>query len=266
MRAARLGLLAAPILLCGLLGMGADTAGAREETPRGGYLAKGAYDPLPLLPAPPQAGSPAAAEDLRIFRETRRLEGGPRWALAKADDEAVKIGERFGCAVGAEATPKTAPRLTALLRRVGADLRPAVDRAKDHFDRKRPYLSEPGPICLVRSPFLAASPDYPSGHASWGWTVGLVLATLAPDRAEPILARARAYGESRVVCGVHTASAVSAAQANAEGLVAALKADAAFQADLAAARAELDALRAASPAPDTARCDAEAALAAQPLL
>jgi acid phosphatase (class A) len=33
--------------------------------------------------------------------------------------------------------------------------------------------------------------------------MGLILAELAPERATPILNRGRAYGESRVVCGVH---------------------------------------------------------------
>jgi acid phosphatase (class A) len=117
----------------------------------------------------------------------------------------------------------------------------------------------------VRSGLITAlTPDYPSGHATWGWTVGLILAKAQPQRADAILARARAYGESRVVCGVHNASSVEAGRINAEGLVAALETAPDFRADLAAVRAELDAARAAGPAPDKARCDAQAALLAQP--
>ena len=93
-----------------------------------------------------------------------------------------------------------------------------------------------------------------------------MLAELAPDRAEAILARARAYGESRVICGVHNASSVEAGRMNAQNLFTALKSSDAFKADLAAARAELDAARAAGPAPDAKRCEAEAALLAKPLL
>jgi acid phosphatase (class A) len=112
---------------------------------------------------------------------------------------------------------------------------------------------------------LAASPDYPSGHATWGWIGGLILADLAPDRATPILVRARAFGESRAVCGVHSISAVDAARTNASAIHAVLQSDATFRADLEAARAELARARAGGPTPDVAMCKAEAELAAAPL-
>jgi len=262
-RLAAPGLLVLALLAGGLTLAAPRIAGARDEAPRGGYLAPGAYDPLKRLAGPPAPGSAADLENKRVFLETRKLEGTPRWSLAREDDDAGKIGEAFACSVGVSTGPKSTPRLTALLRRASQDLRPGVDQAKDHFATKRPYLSQPGEICLMRSPLLAASPDYPSGHASWGWTVGLILAELDPAHADAILARARTFGESRVVCGVHTVTAVEGGRINAEGLVEALKADAAFQADLAAARAELEAARAAGPAPDKARCEAEAALVAQ---
>src|SRR6478736_1422280 len=52
--------------------------------------------------------------------------------------------------------------------------------------------------------------DYPSGHAAWGWTWATILAAIAPDRAQQILARGKAYGASRVVCGAHNASSIDA--------------------------------------------------------
>ena len=89
----------------------------------------------------------------------------------------------------------------------------------------------------------------------------MVLAEIAPDRATQVLARARAYGESRVVCGVHNASAVDAGRTEASIVIAALHSSAEFRADLDAARTELAAARAKATPP--ANCDAENALVAQ---
>jgi acid phosphatase (class A) len=155
---------------------------------------------------------------------------------------------------------KSAPRLDAILRKLGPDVLAAVVKPKNLYQRKRPYLIDEGEICVAKSTALAESPDYPSGHATWGWTIGLLIAELAPDRATPVLSRARAFGESRVVCGVHNASAVEAGRMNGATLVAALHGEAAFRADMDGARAEMAALRASAPQPQA--CAAEAALTA----
>src|SRR5436190_651608 len=57
---------------------------------------------------------------------------------------------------------------------------------------------------------LVNNSDYPSAHTVYGWSWGLVLAELDPDRATDIMIRALAYRESRVVCTVHNASAIEA--------------------------------------------------------
>jgi acid phosphatase (class A) len=56
--------------------------------------------------------------------------------------------------------------------------------------------------------------------------------------------RATAYGESRVVCGLHFPSDVAAGQALAEAVFAQLETIPAFRRDLARAKAEIDAARA----------------------
>jgi acid phosphatase (class A) len=66
---------------------------------------------------------------------------------------------------------------------------------------------------------------------------------LAPDAATSLLARARAFGESRIVCGVHSLSAVEAAWMTATAVFAAQNASVAFRADLDSARTELSTLR-----------------------
>ena len=248
-------------IAAGLVALGAaGLAGA--QFPLKGYLGEAMPDTTPVVPPAPQPGSPRDEADRAIFKATRALKGTPRWDMAIVDVDERKIVSNMACALGAEASMFNSPKLTKVLLRVAPDLTQAVDRPKAFYSRKRPYLTEEGEICVEKSEKLAASPDYPSGHASWGWAVGLILADLVPERAGPILQRARAFGESRVVCGVHNASSVEAGRVNGAAVVAALNSSAAFREDMEAARAELAALRAR--ARPIAACDAEAAVLAQP--
>src|SRR5262249_686709 len=107
--------------------------------------------------------------------------------------------------------------------------------------------------------------DYPSGHTTAGWTWALVLAQVAPDRASAILARGRSIGESRVVCGVHNASAVEGGRYTADAVMVLINTNAHFRSDVEAARAELATLRKSGAKPDPARCEREAALVALPI-
>ncbi|MEO8811661.1 MAG: phosphatase PAP2 family protein [Caulobacteraceae bacterium] len=231
----------------------------------GSYLSAATEpDTLAILPSAPAAGSPADVADRAIFKATRKLEGSPRWTLARNDVDSSPgaMMRDFSCAAGVVLDPASAPKLAAVLRRVGPDVVRAVNGPKDFYKRRRPYLVDSGDICVPKSESLARNYDYPSGHTTWGWTVGLILAELAPERTGPILARARAFGESRVVCGAHNASAVAAGRTTASALNAALVGDAGFRADLDAARVEMAALR-SRPGPPPAACAAEASLIAK---
>jgi acid phosphatase (class A) len=228
--------------------------------PQAGYLTpQTAPDMLKILPPAPQPGDSRDKADRNVYLQTRILKDGPRWALAHADVNQGALLADMTCAVGVELTPTNAPRLTALVRRMAVE----VARPKDFYKRTRPYLTDDGPICDEKTSGLAASPDYPSGHTTAGWALALVLAELAPDRATEILVRGRSYGESRIVCGVHNLSAVEAGRTDAAAVVAALHGSADFRADLRAARAEVAAARRRGPAPDPARCAAEAELIAK---
>ena len=91
----------------------------------------------------------------------------------------------------------------------------------------------------------------------------LILTELAPDRAGPILRRGRAYGDSRFVCGAHNESAVEGGMLSASATMALVRTKPAFQQDLAAARAEIDRLRADPATPRPQGCAAEEALVSQ---
>jgi acid phosphatase (class A) len=120
---------------------------------------------------------------------------------------------------------------------------------------------------VMRTQALADSFSYPSGHATQGWAYALILAALVPEKATAILVRGRAYGESRVVCGVHWLSDVVAGRLTGTSTVAALMGDPTFRADLDKARAELrGALAGAGTSPDQATCTREAAALREPPL
>lgn len=229
-----------------------------------GYLGEAAPDTYAILPPSPTPGDPRDQADRAIYKASRAEENDARWAQAIDDADSAGIVKDLACAIGVELTLRNAPRTLALLARVSPDVSRATNRPKDIYKRPRPYLRDAGPICVARDAALAASPDYPSGHNTWAWTVGLIMAELVPDRATPILVRARAYGENRLVCGVHSLSAVESGRLNGSIVVAALHGSAAFRSDMDAARAEVAQARTQArtlgPAPDPALCAKEAAL------
>ncbi|MDB5677413.1 phosphatase PAP2 family protein [Sphingomonas bacterium] len=232
-----------------------------------GYLPDGSLDMTQILPPAPVKGEARYLNDRRIFKDTRHWLGTPRGDLAMRD---VALGipamaDAFSCALGIKLDPKKAPMTMKLIARAGATANAQSKASKEFFKRLRPYQIKMRKTCQAPSE-LKGSYDYPSGHTTWGWTWALILANLAPDRATPILTRGRAYGESRVVCGVHNYSAIEAGRVTASATYAAELGQPAFQADLAAARAELSALRADPTTPKPEKCDAEAALIALHIL
>lgn len=223
----------------------------------GPYLTADQYpDGMTILPPPPAAGSPAAALDMAIFRATRTLEGSPRWRMA-ADDVTNAPLDRNACAMGMVLDTRRAPALTRLLNLAGTG--PVVGKVKAAYQVPRPYLREEGPICEAKTAHLAGNGDYPSGHTANGWLEAQILAQVMPDRASALLARGRAYGESRAICGSHSKSAVEAGYMAGASVFAVLQTSQGYRRDLAAARQEVARLRETAPRPNGATCAAEAA-------
>jgi acid phosphatase (class A) len=223
--------------------------GQAPAVSRSGYLAaEQVPDVIRIVPPAPVAGDARYTADLAIFRATRSLEGTDRWALALSDDNVSTQGvmNAFSCALGVTPTAENAPRLRGLITRANADTLRAAVALKRQYQHKRPFQVEQGKVCLSDRgrAALETDPDYPSGHTAASWEIGLILAGLAPDAASAVLARARAFGESRIVCGVHNASAVEAGRLTATAVFAAQQGSSEFRADAEAARAELAALRA----------------------
>ena len=225
-----------------------------------GYLQPGELpDSLAMLPPPPASGSAALAADEALYRVTRSLRDKPRWLQAARDAELAfpKATEHFSCALNMPISAEATPHLNMLLRRVRMDASRATDKAKDHYKRKRPFMVAGDAICTPDEQARFKPDSYPSGHSSIGWAWALVLAEAAPDCADAIFSRGLAFGQSRVVCGVHWQSDVEAGRVIAATTVSLLHANPVFAAQLTAAREEIQAARAAG-AKSPLNCAAEA--------
>jgi len=231
-----------------------------------GYLpADQRPDSLRLVPPPPAPGSQALAADEEAARANLAKAGTPRWQLA-VEDANLKFpqaAETFSCALGVPINERDTPQLYLLLRRSLVDAGLSTYRAKEHYRRQRPFLVNHLPTCTPDDVAkLAKDGSYPSGHNAAGWAWALILTEVDPERADAILARGLAYGQSRLACNVHWQSDANQGRIMGAATVARLHADPTFRANLAAARTEVAAARAKGLKP-TRDCAAERAALGQ---
>lgn len=198
-------------------------------------------DSLALLPAPPADGSAGFALDEVVSRESWPLQGTPRWDLATQDAELMfpEAADTFTCALGIAITEQDTPHLYMLLRRTLADAGLSTYTAKNKYQRKRAFMVNGKPICTPEDEQkLRKDGSYPSGHTAVGWAWALILAEIAPEKTDAVLARGRAFGESRIVCNVHWHSDVVQGRIMGAATVARLHADETFCKDLEMAKQE----------------------------
>lgn len=246
--------------------LSAQPASPAAEAPRpavsAGYLPRGgAPNSLALLPPPPAPGSAAHARDEEAARIAVARHGSPRWDLATQDADLTfpNAVATFSCAMGVPISEAETPRMYQTLRRSLADLGLSTYPTKTKYQRARPFMINGAPMCTPAiDARLRADGSYPSGHVAIGWGWALILAEVDPERAEAILARGRAFGESRMVCNVHWASDVEEGRTMGAATAARLHGQAEFRADIDAARAEVVAVRAKGLAPSR-DCAKEAA-------
>ncbi|HMO42582.1 MAG TPA: phosphatase PAP2 family protein [Phenylobacterium sp.] len=249
-------------LTAALLGLGAcaaDSAAPRPAVLAGdpdsatfvppeieGYLKAGDLDAVALLGPPPAPDSPRGLADAQRFEETRSLEGSDRWAKAAADADlwGGKALKGYACAAGLDISPQTTPVTAHILERAEQDVRTVSTPAKDHYGRLRPLIGNDKPICVPRALWMEINASYPSGHSMTGWAWALILVELAPEKAGALLDAGKEMGESRVVCGMHYPSDVEAGRDLAAAMVARMRANPAFRADMEKARREVARLKA----------------------
>lgn len=192
-------------------------------------------DGAALVGPPPSAGSLREAADRLSMRPPVSHE---RLAQARTDLE-FNGWRMFEPVLGEGFTSERLPRTAALLNATIAGVSPAVNAAKEHYNRTRPYVEDRTLLRCDNPENPGASGSYPTGHGAGGWAFALVLAEVLPSRADALLQRGRDFGDSRVICGYHFPTDVESSRLIAAGGVARLHGDAQFRQLLDAARREL---------------------------
>jgi acid phosphatase (class A) len=175
-----------------------------------------------------------------------KLRGSARWDLAIRDADLAfpAAASTFSCALGIPVSEKDTPSLYMLLRRTLTDIGLAPYSAKNAYQRKRPFMVSGTPVCTPDDEeALLKDGSYPSGHTAIGWGWALILTELAPDQAEEILARGRAFGESRNICNAHWYTDVVAGRLVGAAAVAKLHANEQFREAMDAARTDIERMR-----------------------
>ena len=192
------------------------------------------FDARTVLHAPPADDSAQTKAELAKVHEieAKRTQAEFDKAVADGKNETVFLFQPvFGDGFTAEKLPVTA----AFFAKVGNDEGVFANVAKNTWKRPRPFLVD----TTLHPCEHGKSFSYPSGHATRGYLLAVVLAAAVPEKRDAILDRAADYGRSRLVCGVHYRSDVEAGRTTGTALGAVMLSLPAVRTDLESVHAEL---------------------------
>lgn len=187
-----------------------------------------------LLPPPPLPGSPEERGELAELLALQNARTPEMVERVRADAE--RSAFRFADVLGPGFSPEKLPKAAAFLDGLKRAAQAMDGDGKAFWNRARPVAADPAVTPCVRTP---DSPSYPSGHATYGTLVAIVLANMVPERQRELYARGQAYGFAREVAGVHFPSDVAAGRIVGTLIAAALLEDPSFMAAFAEAKAEV---------------------------
>jgi acid phosphatase (class A) len=240
-RIIRLECLAAIALLTGAMAPAQQVGGtdkAKESAAAiRNYLKPGQPDGISILPPPPKAASGEEMADLASARAV--FHGRTRAEEERAFQDASLSMFLFAPAIGPFFKPGKLPRTEALFENVKRSASLAIDIPKDHFRRLRPYQMDPA--LSLKAPEKSFS--YPSGHSTRGTLYALLFAELFPDNQEAIGQIGSDIGWDRVLIGKHFPTDVFAGRVLGRAIMRELAVSPDFQRDLAAAKAEVQAIQ-----------------------
>ncbi|MBQ3742025.1 MAG: phosphatase PAP2 family protein [Prevotella sp.] len=169
---------------------------------------------LQIMPAPPSFESAEFANDVVRYGWGKQQRLDPeRLDMAVADAEwfdHTKVYLRWKDAFGLEINPTETPEIWKLLEASLATTDPMNHETKDFYLRQRPFERFGDDMPTDEEEKVCGRGSYLSGHCMCGWVISLVLAQVAPERANQLFIRGLEYGDSRVIVGAHWQSDIDA--------------------------------------------------------
>ena len=196
------------------------------------------FPPLTTLSTPPAPYSKEYNREIsQIIARQKKLTAEDKAAITVEDHiTPTMIVEPV---MGNAYNPENYPALYTLLKHAASDAWRIGDAQQEHWNRTRPWLAD------NRVQLLAPSikrPSYPSGHSTTNFVWAQVLSEIfPPEQGNAFFARARAIANHRVDGGVHFPSDVEAGRKLAAKIFQVMQQNPAFQAELKAAEAEVEA-------------------------
>jgi acid phosphatase (class A) len=207
------------------------------------------------LGAPPADGSAAQKKEItRILAIQSKLGAAEKDRIMHEDS--IKVAMIMEPVLGRSYARESHPALFTLLDHAQSDAWRVGDNVQEFWGRTRPWLTDARVELLAKK---ITRPSYPSGHTTTNHVWAHVLAELFPAKRAALFQHAYSIGMNRVKGGVHYPSDVEGGKRLAAMIFAVMQENPQFKAELAAARAELEAVRKApvaanDNAPLTAEC------------
>jgi acid phosphatase (class A) len=188
----------------------------------------------------PPAPTPTTAQGRIELLEIKKLvaDATPEQRRHAANDAMIQNVSVFADTVPGLDLEKL-PRTKALFEQVRHTEEAEVKIFKNHFMRERPYVADTSIQPCVAPEKGADRASYPSGHSAMGFSMGVVLANLTPERAPEILQRAQQYAKNRMICGAHHLSDIIAGQVLGTMIAVELMKNVTFRQQMDSAQSEL---------------------------
>ncbi|TIS94105.1 MAG: phosphatase PAP2 family protein, partial [Mesorhizobium sp.] len=183
-------------LAAGLLLLVVGSAARAEDAKP--FITNKDVDLTMILPPPPandSAETKAELGEVLTMQVTRTPEMEAR-AIADAEENVW----RFADVMGPDFNKDKLPKFSAFFDRVVETEGAVVDPAKDVWKRSRPHQLSDLVKPVVK---LSSSGSWPSGHATVGTMMGIILADMVPEKRAQIMARAAEFAHNRIVGGIH---------------------------------------------------------------
>lgn len=169
-----------------------------------------------IMPPPPAFDSPEFANDVVRYgwgKQQRQDKERVELAIADAEwDDHTKLYAQWKDAFGLEITETGTPEIWKLMETSLATTDPMRKETKAFYHRQRPFERFDDSMPSHEEDNLRGEGSYPSGHSLRGWGISLLLAQIAPSRADEIFSRGWDYCNSRVIVGAHWQSDVDASR------------------------------------------------------